>query len=103
MTIAFKSASMAAALLQRQFAGEVVDWQTDYSIPLKKGVDTFRAFVESWYSGGFQDIIFFENQQPEIRRMISAILAGYAWDTSNPLVKETARRLAALESLCSPS
>jgi len=103
VTIAFKSASMAAALLQRQFAGEVVDWQTDYSIPLKKGVDTFRAFVESWYSGGFQDIIFFENQQPEIRRMISAILAGYAWDTSNPLVKETARRLAALESLCSPS
>ena len=101
VTIALKSASMAASLLQRQFAGETVDWQTDYGMPLRRGIDTFRAFVESWYSGGFQKIIFFPNQQPEIRRMISAILAGYAWDLTNPLVKDTARRLAALEALCS--
>jgi len=102
VTIAFKSASLATALLNRQFAGEIVDWQAEYSKPLKKGVDTFRAFVESWYAGGFQQIIFYSNQQPEIRRMISAILAGYAWDLTNPLVKDTARRLAALESLCTP-
>lgn len=101
VTIAFKSASLACAVLQRQFAGEAVDWQRDYSNPLKRGVDTFRAFVESWYAGGFQTIIFFPDQQPDIRRMISSILAGYAWDLTNPLVKETTRRLAALESLCS--
>jgi len=101
VTIAFKSASMAAALLKRQFAGEAVDWHADYSVPLKKGVDTFRAFVESWYAGGFQRIIFYQKQQSDIRRMIAAILAGYAWDLTNPLVKETARRLAALESICS--
>ena len=101
VTIAFKSASMACAVLQRQLAGESVDWEVEYSQPLKRGVDTFRAFVESWYAGGFQKIIFFQNQQPEIKRMISSILAGYAWDLNNPLVKETARRLAALESLCS--
>jgi flavin-dependent dehydrogenase len=103
VTIAFKSASLAAGLLQRQFAGETVDWQNEYAIPLKKGVDTFRAFVESWYAGGFQQIIFHENQQPEIRRMISAILAGYAWDQSNPYVKETKRRLTVLEEVCSPA
>jgi flavin-dependent dehydrogenase len=101
-TIAFKSASLAAAALQRQFAGETVDWQADYGAPLRKGVDTFRTFVESWYAGGFQKIIFHENQQPEIKRMISAILAGYAWDLTNPFVKETPRRLAALEALCTP-
>lgn len=100
VTIAFKSASLATAALQRQFAGEQVDWQADYGIPLRRGVDTFRAFVESWYAGGFQNIIFHERQQPEIRRMISAILAGYAWDQSNPYVKETSRRLAALEAAC---
>jgi len=100
VTIAFKSASLAAALLQRQFAGEEIDWQTEYGTPLKKGVDTFRAFVESWYAGGFQRIIFHQNHQPEIRRMIASILAGYAWDVTNPMVKETARRLAALEALC---
>ncbi|HAT33103.1 MAG TPA: FAD-dependent oxidoreductase [Janthinobacterium sp.] len=103
VTIAFKSASLAAAALQRQFAGATVDWQADFGAPLRKGVDTFRAFVESWYSGGFQNIIFHANQQPEIRRMIAAILAGYAWDQSNPLVKETARRLAALEVVCTPA
>jgi flavin-dependent dehydrogenase len=102
VTIAFKSASLAAAALQRQFAGETVDWQADYGAPLRKGVDTFRTFVESWYAGGFQKIIFHENQQPEIKRMIAAILAGYAWDLSNPFVKETPRRLAALEALCTP-
>jgi flavin-dependent dehydrogenase len=100
VTIAFKSASLAAAALQRQFAGEVVDWQADFGAPLRKGVDTFRTFVESWYAGGFQKIIFHDKQQPEVRRMISAILAGYAWDHSNPYVKETPRRLAALEAIC---
>jgi len=103
VTIAFKSASLAAAALQRQFAGESVDWQADFGAPLRKGVDTFRAFVESWYAGGFQKIIFHKNQQPEIKRMIAAILAGYAWDLSNPFVKETPRRLAALEALCTPA
>jgi flavin-dependent dehydrogenase len=100
VTIAFKSASMAAALLKRQFAGEAVDWQNDFAVPLKKGVDTFRAFVESWYSGAFQRIIFREDQLPEIRRMICSILAGYAWDQSNPYVRETKRRLTTLEQIC---
>jgi hypothetical protein len=62
--------------LKRQFSGEEVDWQSEYATPLKKGVDTFRTFVESWYSGGFQKVIFYECQQPEVRRMIAAILAG---------------------------
>jgi len=101
VTIAVKSASLAAAVLQRQFAGIAVDWQKEYAIPLKKGVDTFRTFVDSWYSGGFQKVIFYEQQQPEIRRMIAAILAGYAWDDSNPYVKESKRRLSTLEEICS--
>jgi flavin-dependent dehydrogenase len=100
VTIAFKSASLAAALLPRHLTGESVDWQAEYAAPLKRGVETFRAFVESWYSGGFQRIIFHPNQQTEIRRMLSAILAGYAWDENNPYVREPKRRLAALEDLC---
>jgi flavin-dependent dehydrogenase len=100
VTIAFKSASLAAAALKRQFAGETVDWQREYGVPLRKGVNTFRAFVDSWYAGGFQKIIFHEGKQPEVRRMIAAILAGYAWDETNPYVKETTRRLATLEALC---
>ncbi len=101
VTIAFKSASLASACLKRQFAGDVVDWQKDYGSPLRAGVDAFRGFVESWYAGGFQNIIFHENQSPEIREMICSILAGYAWDLKNPYVAETKRRLTVLEELCS--
>ncbi|MEO6919764.1 MAG: FAD-dependent oxidoreductase [Collimonas sp.] len=101
VTIAVKSASLAAAALQRQFAGNAVDWEREYAVPLKKGVDAFRTFVESWYSGGFQKVIFYQQQQPEVRRMIAAILAGYAWDESNPYVKESKRRLNTLEEICS--
>ena len=72
----------------------------EFAAPLKRGVDTFRAFVESWYRGGFQRIIFHAHPPPDIRRMISAILAGYAWDQTNPYVRDTQRRLAALEELC---
>ncbi len=99
VTIAVKSASLAAAAIERTFAGETVDWQRDYADPLKAGVDTFRAFVESWYRGGFQDVIFHPDQSPEVRRMISSILAGYAWDLSNPYVAQPAR-LKTLEQLC---
>lgn len=100
VTIAFKSASLATQCLAREFAGETVDWQADYAGPLKSGVDTFRAFVDAWYAGGFQKIIFHERHTPDIRRMISAILAGYAWDQKNPYVAQAKRRLGVLEELC---
>jgi len=48
VTIAMRSASMAAAVLHRQLQGEAVDWQTEFAEPLKRGVDTFRCYVEGW-------------------------------------------------------
>ena len=99
VTIAFTSADLAARCLAKQAAGEAVDWQAEYAVPLKRGVDTFRRFVDSWYAGGFQKVIFHPDQNPEIRRMICAILAGYAWDQDNPYVGEP-RRLKTLEELC---
>jgi hypothetical protein len=44
--------------------------------------------------------VFQERQAPEIRRMLAAILAGYAWDADNPYVTQPRRRLAVLEGLC---
>lgn len=101
VTIAFKSASLAADCLRREAAGETVDWHAGYSVPLKKGVDTFRTFVESWYAGAFQKIIFYEHARADVRRKICSILAGYAWDETNPYVHDTKRRLTALEEICS--
>jgi flavin-dependent dehydrogenase len=100
VTIAVKSASLATELIRREWTGETVDWEQDYARPLKQGVDTFRVFVESWYAGGFQNVIFHPDKSPEVRRMIASILAGYAWDRNNPYVAEAKRRLGALEQLC---
>jgi hypothetical protein len=100
VTIAMRSASMAAAVLDRQLNGETPDWEREFSIPLKKGVDTFRAYVEGWYEGSFQDVIFHEGGSPEIRGMICSILAGYAWDARNPFVAEPKRRLRMISEFC---
>ncbi|MDU9413683.1 NAD(P)/FAD-dependent oxidoreductase [Pseudomonas sp. zfem005] len=100
VTIAMRSASMAAAVLDRQLNGETPDWESEFSIPLKKGVDTFRAYVEGWYQGSFQDVIFHAGGSPEIRGMICSILAGYAWDERNPFVAEPKRRLRMISEFC---
>jgi flavin-dependent dehydrogenase len=100
VTIAMRSASMAAACLDRQLRGERVDWHSQFEVPLRKGVDTFRAYVRAWYDGRFQDIMFAKTQPPGIRSMICAILAGYAWDESNPFVAEPEKRLDMVAKLC---
>jgi flavin-dependent dehydrogenase len=100
VTIAMRSASMAAGVLHRQLQGETVDWESEFAAPLKKGVDTFRAYVEGWYEGSFQDVIFYPNSTDDIRRMICSILAGYAWDERNPFVAEPKRRLRMLAQVC---
>ena len=100
VTIALRSASMAARLLNKQLPGEFVDWEREYADPLGKGVTTFRAFVNAWYDGRFQDVIFYPKQSKEIRRMICSILAGYAWDEQNPYVKSPERRLNSLAQYC---
>lgn len=100
VTIAMRSASMAAGVLHRQLQGESVDWQTEFAEPLKRGVNTFRCYVEGWYAGTFQDVIFYQGGTADIRRMISSILAGYAWDERNPFVSEPKRRLRMISDLC---
>jgi flavin-dependent dehydrogenase len=100
VTIALHSSKLATDALHRQLQGQAVDWEADFAAPLMRGVETFRTYVEGWYAGTFRDVVFYERAQPEIRRMISSILAGYAWDRANPFVAEHARRLRALAEIC---
>ena len=99
VTIALKSADLATHVLDRQLKGIAVDWETEYAQPLKQGVDTFRVFVDGWYDGSLQDVIFSENKSIQIKKMISSVLAGYAWDKKNPYVKDPSR-LKVLAELC---
>ncbi|UGA54080.1 NAD(P)/FAD-dependent oxidoreductase [Vibrio sp. VB16] len=100
VTIAMYSAKLAADCVEKQLLGDVVDWDTDYSERLKIGVDAFKTYVDGWYTGKLQKVIFYENANPRIKQMICAILAGYAWDESNPYVKESEKKLATLAEIC---
>ena len=100
VTIAMHSAKLATALVDKTLRGQPADWQTDFSDALRVGIDTFRTYVTGWYDCSFQDVIYSRQINQDIRRMIAAILAGYAWDTSNPYVEKSERRLRALAEIC---
>lgn len=100
VTIALKSAYLAAEACAREIGGEDVDWQKDFAEPLQRGVNTFRSFVEAWYDGRLHDIIFYPSPSKGILSMIIGVLAGYAWDEDNPLVAQTERRLNVLAQIC---
>ncbi|GAC17083.1 NAD(P)/FAD-dependent oxidoreductase [Paraglaciecola arctica] len=100
VTIAMRSAVTAAQLVTRELKGEQVDWQIEYADSLKKGIDVFKTFVTSWYDTSFQNVVFFQSEDTEIKPMITSILAGYAWDESNPFVKSSRRGMRMLAKLC---
>jgi flavin-dependent dehydrogenase len=101
VTIAMQSADLATQALIRRHRGEKIDWQADYADPLSRGIATFKSYVEAWYDGRLQTIIFNQpDDDRELKRMVVSILAGYAWNTENPLVAKTDRYLSMLHDLC---
>jgi len=88
VTLAMESANRAAKTLIRQFNGEDIDWDKEYSSYLAQGVEIFRTFVNAWYDDKLPTIFFSTNQPENIRKQICSILAGYVWDDNNPCVRE---------------
>ncbi|PSV33833.1 FAD-dependent oxidoreductase [Photobacterium sp. GB-27] len=101
VTIAMQSADLVVSALLKQLAGDEVNWQQEYADKLMVGVNTFRTYVEGWYSGELQKVIFYTDPDPKIKQMVCSILAGYAWDQKNPFVAQSERRLRTLAEICS--
>lgn len=102
ITIALKSASLAVPLVDRQLGGHIVDWGIKYEQVLRSGIEVFRAYVDAWYDGRFQRIIFDDRQLANIKAMISSILAGYAWDEANPMTQRCVKKIDAIADACPP-
>jgi flavin-dependent dehydrogenase len=102
VTIAMKSAALAVPLADRLIRGDRVDWAREYEQPLRRGIDVFRAYVNAWYEGGFQRVIFDPRELPRIKTMICSILAGYVWDEDNPFTRRCEQKLQAVAELCPP-
>ncbi len=88
VAFATESGMLAAKLALREINGEKVDWETEFSDYMKQGIETFRTYVEEWYTGNLQTLFFHQPENPDVKRKICSVLAGYVWDQSNPFVKK---------------
>jgi len=86
VTLALESGSKAADLIIREFRGESVDWQEEYADYMMVGIEVFREFVNAWYDGRLQEILFAPDKADKIVRRIVSVLSGYVWDETNMFV-----------------
>lgn len=99
VTFAMESGNKAAHLVCETLKGNKVNWQTDYTDYMMQGINTFRSYVSAWYEGDLHEIFFSENPDPEIKKQICSVLAGYVWDLENPFVKRHDRALKSLANV----
>ncbi|WP_191858272.1 NAD(P)/FAD-dependent oxidoreductase [Hanstruepera ponticola] len=88
VTFATESALQASKLIAKELQGESIDWKADYEDYIKSGVDVFATYVKEWYTGNLQTLFFHRPENPDVKRQICAVLAGYVWDQTNPFVKK---------------
>ncbi|MBS1636727.1 MAG: tryptophan 7-halogenase [Bacteroidetes bacterium] len=99
VTFAVESGRRAGKLTAAFLKGEKPDWQKDYTDYMMQGINTFRTYVSTWYTGELHDIFFSQNQDPEIKKQICSVLAGYVWDLDNPFVKKHEQAVRSLHKV----
>lgn len=99
VTFAMESGNKAGKLVCDTLNNKAVNWQTQYTDHMMQGINTFRSYVSAWYTGDLHDIFFSENPDPEIKKQICSVLAGYVWDLENPFVKRHDKALTSLAKL----
>ena len=99
VTLAMVSGELAANLVDKELSGEPVNWEEEYVNKLNKGIDVFRVFVEKWYDGTLERIIYANKKESTLKKQISSVLSGYVWDEKNPFVKKSAKTLISLDKV----
>lgn len=99
VTFATESALLAAKLVTKQLNGVKIDWQKEYSEYILEGVNVFASYVKEWYTGNLQTLFFHRPENPEIKKQICAVLAGYVWDKTNPFVTKHNRIIKTMAHL----
>jgi hypothetical protein len=94
-----ESGSTAAKLVSRKLKGETIDWQKEYVDYMMQGINTFRTYVKGWYNGDLHQIFFTKDPDPNIKKQICSVLAGYVWDLENPFVKKHERAVSTLAKI----
>ena len=87
VTLALESGVNAANLITEGFEGRTIDWQKEYQEYMLVGINVFREYVNAWYDGRLQVILFSDKLSSEkIERKVVSVLSGYVWDEKNMFV-----------------
>ena len=87
LPVKYALTKIVSKLTIKEFKGEDIDWQSDYEDYMMIGVDVFREFVEAWYDGRLQSILFTQKDTAEkIEKKVVSVLSGYVWDENNMFV-----------------
>ena len=63
VTLALESGAKAAELTARELKGESVDYKVEYEDYMMLGINVFRDYVETWYDGTLQTILFSDKKK----------------------------------------
>ena len=85
---ATESGMLAAKLYLKEQQGITVDWDEEFTGYMRRGIGVFTTYVKEWYTGNLQTLFFHQPEDPDVKRKICAVLAGYVWDETNPFVKK---------------
>ncbi len=88
VAFATESGMLAAKLYLKESQGVAVDWETEFTGYMRRGIGVFTTYVKEWYTGNLQTLFFHQPENPDVKRKICAVLAGYVWDETNPFVKK---------------
>ncbi len=85
---ATESGMLSAKLFLKELNGKKVDWDKEYTDYMRYGVNVFATYVKEWYTGNLQTLFFHRPENPDVKKKICAVLAGYVWNKQNPFVKK---------------
>lgn len=88
VAFATESGMLAAKLYLKEQRGQTVDWEQEFTGYMRRGIGVFTTYVKEWYTGNLQTLFFHRPENPDVKRKICAVLAGYVWDETNPFVKK---------------
>lgn len=88
VAFATESGMLAAKLYLKEQQGIAVDWEEEFTGYMRRGIGVFTTYVKEWYTGNLQTLFFHRPENPDVKRKICAVLAGYVWDETNPFVKK---------------
>ncbi len=86
VTLALESGAKAAELTIKELNGHSVDWQIDYADYMMVGINVFREYVNAWYDGRLQSILFCDDKAEKVSQSVVSVLSGYVWNQENVFV-----------------